>query len=172
MRRLIFAVAMIATLACGKRKEATPSPVASSSGLAGTIAAGDAAAASQFVRGFYPPEQNAWRWTQKEFTVRLKPPDGAATRGAALRLRFTIADAVLAKTGPLTLSATVGSVPQEPQTFAAAGEQIYLRDIAAGALTGEAVEVTFQVDKALPPGDADRRELALIVSSASLEPRK
>ena len=45
---------------------------------------GDPKVEPQLVTGFYGVEAGAWRWTAKQFTVALRPPFGAAQKGAKL----------------------------------------------------------------------------------------
>ena len=41
---------------------------------------GDPKVESQLVTGFHGIEAGAWRWTEKQFTVALRTPFGAARR--------------------------------------------------------------------------------------------
>lgn len=129
----------------------------------------DPKAAPQLVKGFYDVEQNAWRWAMKDFSVSLKPPANALERGAILRLDFTVPDAVLQKVGPMTLTARVGDTTLPPETYNKQGGQTYIREIPPKKIGGDAVVVDFSLDKGLPPGAIDQRELAVIVTSAGLE---
>jgi hypothetical protein len=45
------------------------------------------------------------------------------------------------------------------------------REVPANLLSDDAVRVDFRLDKALPPGDADKRELGVVASSAGLVSR-
>jgi hypothetical protein len=68
----------------------------------------------------------------------------------------------------MTLSAKIGNIVLEPQTFSAAGDAVYKREVSPAALTGEAVTVEFSLDKFLAAGQVEGRELGLIVSSVGL----
>ncbi len=125
----------------------------------------DPASADQLKSGFHAVEQNAWRWTEREFSVVLGPPQGAAEFGALLEFRLAIPDAVISMLSPLTLSAVVGGVSLAPETYSRAGEFIYSREIPPSALAGDAVTIDFSLDKAIQPGKVDRRELGVIASS-------
>lgn len=139
--------------------------------LASTVHAADPKAAPQLKEGFHLVEQNAWRWTEKRFTVLLGPPEGAAEKGAVLTLRFAVPEPITTQLGELTLSANIGGTTLPPQTYSQPGEYIYSQNIPAAALAGDAVTVEFSFDKALAPSGADRRELSAIFSSAGLETR-
>lgn len=122
----------------------------------------------QLVRGFYALEGGAWRWTMGRFTVTLRPPTGSAAKGARLEVKLAVPETVLNKVGPVSLSATVGGLAIEPQTFSTAGDHTYTRDVPASALTGEAATFDFALDKYLAAGVVEQRELGIIVSSVGL----
>jgi len=137
--------------------------------IASTVHTADAKLEGQLVNGFYGIEQNSWRWTAQRFSVVLKPPSGAAERGATLNLQLAVPDAILDKLKSVTLTATVGSTSLPPETYSKSGSYAYTRDVPANALTGDTVRVDFQLDKALPPGGGDQRELGVIVNSIGLD---
>ena len=130
---------------------------------------GDPAAAGQLVSGFHAIEDGAWRWTQKQFTVRLGTPVGAGASGATLTLDFTIPPATIEKLHSLTLSASVAGTKLEPQTYTSAGREKYQKSVPASALNSGAVDVVFQLDKAIPPSGGDARELGVVAIAAGLE---
>jgi hypothetical protein len=138
---------------------------------AGFVAMNDANAASQLLKGFYGVEAGAWRWTAGKFTVLLKPPANAATKGAKLELKLTIPQPVIAKLNQVTLTAKVGDTPLPPQTFNKTGDYTYAQDVPATAFAGVSgpVRVDFWLDKAMPPTSSDLRELGIVVFSAGLE---
>lgn len=131
----------------------------------------DPRSAVQLLKGFHEIEQNAWRWTMGEFAVVLKRPRGAAEHGATLQMKVSVPDVVINSLGPVTLSGEVGGTAVEPETYKAAGEFTLTRDIPASALTEDAVPMRFTLDKHLPPGPVDDRELGIIVSVVGLEPK-
>jgi hypothetical protein len=137
-------------------------------GLASVINVADPADSAQIVRGFSNVEADAWRWSTSKFSVVLRPPPSAAQNGAKLELNFTLHEAVVSKVGPVTVSATVNGTPLAPETFSQAGDFVYSHDVPASALGSDVVTVEFSTDKALPPTEKDKRELALIVKSIGL----
>lgn len=169
---LALACAVSMTPACKPRKsvrvELTDESAAS---LSASVHAADPQTAPQLVRGFYEVEQNSWRWTRREFAVVLQVPAGSASKGATLILKFAIPEAAFEKLGPITLSATVGGKPLPPETFSQPGTHIYSKPVPPAALSTNVVEVNFSLDKCLPPGAVDGRELGVIVSSIALESR-
>ena len=92
-------------------------------------------------------------------------------QGAKLVLRLAVPDVVIQKLGPVTLSARAGDTALEPETFAQPGNHVYERPVPAEVMIGDAVTVEFALDKALAPGQADQRELGIIVTAVGFEPR-
>jgi hypothetical protein len=129
----------------------------------------DPKTAGQLVKGFHGVEQNAWRWTMKEFSVTLGPPPVGMEKASLLRVKLTVPDAVINKVGPVTLSASVEGTPLEPEKYSKSGEYAYSRDVPAEALRGDVILAEFSLDKAIPAGPLDRRELGIVVSSIGLE---
>jgi hypothetical protein len=123
----------------------------------------------QLVRGFHDVEQSAWRWTMRKFSVTLRPPAGAAQKGATLQLKFAVPDPVIERLKDITLVANVQGVPLESETCRKPGEYTYTRDVPARAFSGDAVTVDFALDKVLPPSASDNRELGVVVSSVGFE---
>lgn len=131
-----------------------------------TIAVGDPQY-SQLLRGFYGIEQS-WRWTQKSFAVRLVPPNGSAQKGAQLQLRFGIPDPIIQNLNSITLSAAVDGFQLAPQRFEKSGQYTYTRDVTADHLQVPSVTVNFMLDRVLPPGPTDKRELGIVVTEVGL----
>jgi hypothetical protein len=170
--RLTAAFALIAIVAiapaCRVKKKARGAVIEDAGQLSSIVSVTDPHAAIQLVRGFHPIENDAWRWTMKNFTVTLRPPAGSAGSGARLELKFNFPAAIFDRVGPITLSARVGGLDLAPETYSQAGDATYTRDIPASVLGGEAVSFDFAVNKAIPPSDKDARELAVIVTTIGL----
>jgi len=176
MRRLTVSLLLIALVFTGdacrsKRRRSATAQVEDDGRLLTTVRIADPRSAVQLVRGFYGVEAEAWRWAMKKFAVTLRPPSGAAEKGAVLELRYSVPDVLLSKVGPITVSTIVNGLALPPETISRAGDGIYTQDVAASALRADGVTVEFSVDKALPPSEQDSRELALIVSSIGLLPK-
>jgi hypothetical protein len=136
--------------------------------LASTIYAGDPNVANHFAKGFYDVEDNAWRWTGKEFAVNLSAPLHSDQRGAQLVVQLVIPDPVIQKLNSVRLSAAIQGYKLEPQIYTKAGKYNYTRDVPADKLQGDAVHIDFAVDHTLPPTDTDKRQLGIIVSEVGL----
>jgi hypothetical protein len=164
---LALAALLWAPVACKQKRPATATAV-DAKRIASTIQMGDPRAAGQLVSGFYDIEENAWRWTGKQFIVELGTPLGASGRGATLQFQFTIPPVVMEKNGAVTLSASVDGNVLPPETFTTPGEHTYKHDVPAGLLGGESVKASFELDKAMPPCGADQRVLGIVANSAAL----
>lgn len=136
--------------------------------IASTIYAGDPNVASHFASGFYPVEENAWRWTGKQFAVDLSAPLHSDQKGAQLVMKLAIPDPVIQKLTSVQLSASVQGYKLDPQIYTKPGPYTYTRDIPADKLTSDVVRIDFSLDHALPPSATDQRELGIIVSEVGL----
>jgi hypothetical protein len=169
---LALPLAVLALDGCKRKQSAAPAPEATieeSGELASVVHTADPKTASQLLKGFYPVEGNAWRWTKQKFSVTLRPPANAPTAGAILELKFAVPDSVLASLTSFKLSAKVNGTALPPATYAKSGAQTYSQDVPASALKGDAATVEFEMDKAVPPGAVDQRELGVVVASVGFE---
>lgn len=174
MKRFIFVPLLVVLAAAGcKKKE--PIRVQQTEEEAGALASivhvADPQATPQLLKGFHGVEQNSWRWTMGKFSVALRPPANAAKNGAVLNLKLSVPDPVIAKLKTVSLSAIAGGQTLSPETYTQSGEFTYTRDVAAKELAGDAVNIEFSLDKFLPAGEVDQRELGVVVSSVGLEPK-
>ena len=176
LNRLAFCGLLIAigvsSVACKRSESLKAGQTDESSGeLQSTVAMNDPNAARQLVAGFHDIEQNSWRWTKGRFAVALRPPEGAAQKGAVLTFKFAVPDPVINKLNAVSLSARVAGVPLSPETYTKSGEFVYSREVEGRLLVGESVNVEFSLDKSIPEGTFDGRELGVIAASVGLEPR-
>jgi len=130
---------------------------------------GDPNAAAQLVKGFYDLEAGTWRWTMGKFSVTLSPPPNASERGAKLVLRLMVPEPVIKKLTSVKLSASLDGVALAEETYTKPGQYVYSQDVPAQALAKRVVTVDFALDKFLPPGEADQRELGLVVTAVGFE---
>lgn len=137
--------------------------------LASTLHVGDPRVATQLVSGFYNIEQNAWRWTAGRFSVVLRVPSAASTKGAVLRLKFNLPETVISKLNTVSLAAGVAGTALQPETYTQAGDFTYERELPPNLVTREQERIDFHLSKFLPPGAVDQRELGVIVTSVGLE---
>jgi hypothetical protein len=128
----------------------------------------DRTKADQLTGGFYDVEANAWRWAGPEFSLALVPPP-SARRGARLVLRLYFPETEIQELGPMTIRARVDGEELAPETFANGGSYDFVRDIPACALNTNVLPFSFSFDKSSGSLQADGRQLAAVVSMASLE---
>jgi hypothetical protein len=133
---------------------------------------GDPKVEPQLIKGLHGVEAGAWRWTAKDFTVALHPPFGASQKGAKLTVKLTVPPPTIEKLKSVSLSCNVAGANLAPETYTTPGDYMYVRDVPADAMSGDAVRVDFQLDKAMPPSGGDIRELGIIVFNIGLEANK
>jgi hypothetical protein len=154
----------LAPLGCKRKKAGNEAPR-----MASTIHMGDPRTATQLIIGFYGIEQNAWRWTARRFSLVLRPPQGAAQKGAFLEVRLTVPPVIIEKLKTISLSAIIDGDTLPPETYTQAGDYTFSREVPPALLAGESVRVDFRLDKSMPPSGADLRDLGVVVLSAGLE---
>ncbi len=172
---VILVLALSGAACTGKHNSVTVQneepPASTKPVLASVVRMNDPRTSSQLVKGFYGVEGGAWRWTAGKFAARLQIPPGGAQSGATLNLNFSLPDAVLQKLGKITITGSINGMPLKPAEFAKSGPALYTADVAASQLTGDSVEADFTLDKSIPPGAVDRRELGVIATSVALIPK-
>lgn len=174
LRKFAAAAALAAALVssgCKRRERIQLETTDESLTLASTVHTADPNAAPQLIRGFHAIEQNSWRWTMSNFSVVLKAPAGASRNGATLIANISIPQAVIDRVGQTRLTASIGGSQVGWASYNTAGEFRFTADIPAIVIGDEAVRIDFALDRFLGAGAIDSRELGLIVSSISLEPK-
>jgi hypothetical protein len=162
---VLLVLALILTIGgCKRQRRAQAAPDEPITGLATVLNTADPRVAPQLLRGFHTIEGNAWRWTTGDFAAVLKPPAGADEKGATLVFRFAIPDTSMRQLQSVTLSASVNGKQLPPETYTAAGEHTYSRDVPAEALKRDTTTVEFTLDKYLHPNGAERRDLGVVAS--------
>jgi len=82
---------------------------------------------------------------------------------------FDIPDAILRQTGPVTLSAYLNQTAVEMTTYKTAGAQRFSAMIPPELLRQSPVAIDFHLDRCVPKGVLDSRELGFVAESISLE---
>jgi len=160
----------LASSACSDRIPKRPT-IEEPPRLSSMIHVADAGESRQIVSGFHEVEGGSWRWTERKFSVQLRPPAGAAQNGAALVVQLSVPQNSIDKLKTLTLTASINGTAFPPETYRAAGGYTFRRDIPANLLTGDAVKIDFQLDHALEPAGPELRQLGLVVSNLALVQR-
>jgi hypothetical protein len=162
---LALAALLWAPVGC---KHKRPNAAQDAARIATMVHMNDPRAVGQLLSGFYDIEDGSWRWTGKQFLVELATPLGAGGRGATLELQLTVPPIVIERNQGVTVSASVDGNVLPPETYTKAGEYLYKRDVPASLLAKDTVKVAFEVDKTLPPGGVDARELGVIATTVGL----
>ena len=160
---------VVAPVGCKRKKVRVGATDEETPKMMSVLNMGDLKVEPQLIKGFHGIEAAAWRWTEKQFTVALRPPFGAGTKGARLTVKLTVPPVVIEKLKNVSLAANAGGTALPPETYTTAGDYVYVREIPASLLTGDSLRVDFELDKAMAPSGADIRELGIIVLNAGLE---
>ena len=166
---LIVVALVVAPMGCKRKKVRVGATDEDTPKMMSVLNMGDPKIEPQLIKGFHGIEAAAWRWTEKQFTVALRPPFGSSQKGARLTARLTVPTPTIEKLKTVSLSATAGGSALPPETYTTAGDYVYVREIPASLLTGDSLRVDFQLDKAMAPSGADIRELGIIVLTIGLE---
>lgn len=116
----------------------------------------------ELLSGWYGPEAAGWRWTGQRFSARL---DAGSARPARIELRFFVPQALIERYGPVTLHATADDAPLPSQTYHESARFTYRATLAKAPTGGATVQLDFWLDHALPPSEADERELGVVVAA-------
>jgi FkbM family methyltransferase len=117
----------------------------------------------QLLRGFGGLEASTWRWTQGQFDIALRPPDGASSHGATLVGKFVFPGVSVQQLKEVRLSAKIGDVELPAATFSTEGAHEYRVAVPARLLQDNPTEIDFTLDKTL------KENLGLIVTSIGFE---
>jgi hypothetical protein len=131
----------------------------------------DKSAKDQLITGFYALESNSFRWVSRQFSVVLRPPPGAGTRGATLQVTLYLPENHMQELGPITLNADAAGYPLKPETFSRTGTFTYARDIPADELDTNIFPINFCLNKWKSPSRSDPRELGVVVTAIALRTR-
>lgn len=112
----------------------------------------------ELLSGWHGLEPGGHRWTERRFAIAVRGAAGYAE----LRLHYAVTDQLLARTGAVVLTASVGGRTFPGQRSAKPGNFVYTVELSDPAT------VYFELDKALPAGAIEERELGVAVSSVEL----
>jgi hypothetical protein len=115
----------------------------------------------ELLDGWHESEETGWRWTRREFAVRIRG------NGSALTINMFVPEESLERLGPLTLSITAGARELEPAVYETPGLHTLVRHLDDAA--GGDLLLRFRLSGALPPDRDDDRERGIIVASIAVE---
>ncbi len=168
----LLCLAILAFAGCSSNEPRLVHPIEESGEvvvLLSTLDVADPRAADQLVEGFHQLESGAWRWTARKFSALVKMPGSPSAEAPAVVFRLTVPEIVTQRLGPVTLTAQANGSSLGSATYDQPGDYVFLKDLPEEALDQELVRLDFELDKALPPGDPDYRELAVIAHSIGLK---
>jgi hypothetical protein len=122
---------------------------------------GDVRNRAQLRSGWYGIEDGGWRWMSKQAEAVLRVP-AEAPPVFEMRLFFP-PDFMQRAGGPVTVSVMLDGRPLTKETYPQPGGYRLAKSVPY-QLAGPAVRVTVQLDRAVPPGARDQRELGAVVS--------
>jgi hypothetical protein len=171
----VLLVALVLVSSCRPRRDLSQyTQEDPKSALVSHVVVGNPKVAAQLKSGFHHVEEGGWRWAARKFVVELRAPFASQKLGASLTLKGSLPEILFSKTGPVQISAKLNQTELPKQQFTKAGDLLYRVDVPAAALSADEILVEITADKALPPNTFpnDGRELALIVTSISLDTKK
>lgn len=115
----------------------------------------------ELLEGWHESEETGWRWTRREFAVRIRG------NGTALTMNLFVPEESLKRLGPLTLSTNARGRELEPAVYETPGLHTLVRHL--DATPGAELLLRFRLSGALPPDQDDDRERGIIVGSIAVE---
>jgi tRNA (mo5U34)-methyltransferase len=112
----------------------------------------------ELLAGWHESEETGWRWTAREFAVRVHAPAGRLV----LTMKLYVAEESVRRLGAITLCATANGASLSPAVYDTPGMETYVRDLQSESGT---LDLHFRLDKSLPPEASDDRERGIIVAS-------
>ena len=122
---------------------------------------------AHLLNGWHRIEPAGWRWTEGRFAVAFH--DCKRDGGPHLRLNFAIPESLADQLCPLKLAAAAGGRELGAATFASAGEHLFQTRVPEKLRECEPLVIEFTLDKSVPPGPVDKRELGVVVTSVELD---
>ncbi len=110
----------------------------------------------------------AWRWTEKNFSVSFT--NIARDAPNVLSLDFFLPAANERESGPLEVRCSVNGHALPQREFAKSGHYKYEEPVPESALIKTPIVAEFSLNNAFVPGEQDQRELGIVVSSVRLSP--
>ena len=117
------------------------------------------------VDGWYEAESSGSRWVAKHFSTRIDLTGRAGPDRVLLQVY--IPEEHLQTLGTLHMDIQIDGVPAAPAVFDRPGFHDIVRLFRAGGR--QSILLSCEVDKALPPSEADNRELAIVVVTLECE---
>jgi SAM-dependent methyltransferase len=117
----------------------------------------------ELLDGWHEAEGTGWRWTEREFSFRIRAT-GSGARTVAIQL--FLPDELFAANGTVALTGMVNGSELAPAEFRRAGAHVLARRLPRGA---EEMVLRFRVSTSLEADAHDSRERGVVVVSISAE---
>ena len=114
----------------------------------------------ELLSGFHEIERGGWRWTRREFAIRVSPPPSRMTMSVFLPPEL------LTTLGPLQMQMRAGTTALPPAVFDQPGAQSITRSLPPSEIPAT---VAFELDRALEPDPGDPRQRGIIVADFAFE---
>jgi hypothetical protein len=119
----------------------------------------------ELLDGWYENEGTGWRWTEQEFSARIRWNEPFPAR--RLTARLFLAESLLSVVNPLRLSLSVNDRALTPELFRTPGPHDLVRALDPG--WGSEFLLRFRLNGALPPDEDDCRRRGMIVAAIHVE---
>ncbi len=176
MSRGMLLVLLLALASCGRSSvpSAEGGPAAPSADLAASAGAapkpelsylntGEARSKPQLLSGWHAIEEGSWRWMAREGQAVLLAPQQWPVN-FELKLFFP-SDHMKRAGGPVTVSVLLSGTLFAQETYSRPGVYTLTQPVPPGAVSTAAPKLTIRLNRALPPSDADKRELGAVVQA-------
>ncbi len=161
----VIGLGLLASAACGRRgaPEAEKTAGRAPGAPAGFsyINTGDLRAKPQLIAGWHSIEDGAWRWMAREAEAVVLVPRRAPAN-FELRLFFP-PDHMSKAGGPVIVSLLLNGALFAQETYAEPGGYVLRKPVPPGILAAGAANLKIRLNRAVPPGDVDKRELGAVV---------
>ncbi len=146
------------TAAC---KPSAPVKVAPAATLS-YVETGDLRARPQLLSGWYGIENGSWRWMARQAEATLVVPNKPEL---AFELRLFFPPEHMQKAGgPITVAVLFDGQPFAEETYPSPGGYTLKKTVPPGLFQASSVKLTIRLDRAVPAGAADHRELGAVVN--------
>jgi len=115
----------------------------------------------ELVSGWHAAEHGGWRWTERVFSVRVKPDAGF--RPSRVTMKVFIAPELLEQMGTIRMDISCDGKKLEPFIFEEPGLHTVTRAVDPQGI------VRFELDRAIAADTRDTRERGVIVSDITFE---
>lgn len=119
----------------------------------------------ELLDGWHQPEESGWRWTEREFSVRVQWESECPPRVAIVETY--VSDQLMSRLGSLRLSLSLNGRPLAPEVYRSSGPKTLVRKLRGTAK--DEVLLGFSLSGALSPDDSDPRERGIIVTAIRVE---